>query len=291
MYPSFHDPTMLHHRRTLYDFGSYNPYLHTAAELALVEENLKRLQSGEISISQFLRQTPCFPRWEERHIHQAKVLLVSNEPGLNDADRLYGDLIAAKPEEVAGFFKAAMLSWLSLSDHPGLGCINGEAPWRQDGPWQTEHPRLARCGKAGYFLALGEENVLSRCKVLHVCLSPFAQAGSQDVNPRNDQDGEYHQENLQMVGQFCRQSSPTKPRYIFIVGHRARIRCVEADFYQLESVRTSRKDRSLQIVDLLRDAQVGVGIQVRLCRKPLAQGSDGEVLELVRATAFELRPA
>ncbi|BCR07041.1 hypothetical protein DESUT3_41100 [Desulfuromonas versatilis] len=280
-------------RRAMYSFGDYNPYRPSVREWPLVEENLERVKSGAINLRGFLRQTPNFARWQEEHLRQARVLMVTNEPGLGGIGKLYGDLVRKQDaESVADLFHESMLSWLSLSNHPGLKAIHGELPWVENGSWQAEHPRLAACGKAGYFLVPGEEAELAGCKVLHLELSPFAQSDGQDVNPRNDQDLEYHQQNLEAIRQFCSFASPERPRDIFIVGNRARIRSRDPGTFQLQAIRTSRKDRSHKIVDLLRVAQAGEGsVRVRLCRQWPAQGREPEVLELVRATAFELRPA
>jgi hypothetical protein len=277
----------------MYSFGDYNPYRPTEREWPLVEENLERLKAGEITLRGFLRQTPHFARWQEEHLLQAQVLLVTNEPGLRGIDKLYGNLVQGTgAESVADHFRETMLSWLSLSTHPGLRAIHGESPWVENGSWQDAHPRLAACGKVGYFLVPGEETRLAGSKVLHLELSPFAQSSGQDINPRNDQDLEYHQENLKTIRRFCSLSTPEKPRHIFIVANRARIRCLDANAFQLEAVRTSRKDKSHKIVDLLRVAQASTGpVRVRLCRQWPNRGCEVETLELVRATAFELRPA
>jgi hypothetical protein len=276
----------------MYSFGDYNPYRPSEQEWPLVEENLERLKAGEINLRGFLRQTPHFARWQEEHLQQARVLLVTNEPGLSGIDKLHGDLVLSSgAESVAEHFRESMLSWLSLSNHPGLKAIHGESPWVENGGWQEAHPRLAACGKAGYFLVPGEEAKLAGSKVLHLELSPFAQSSGRDVNPRNDQDLEYHQENLKTIRRFCSLSTPEKPRHIFIVANRARIRCLDANAFQLEAVRTSRKDKSHKIVDLLRVAHASAGpVRVRLCRHWPTQGCEVETLELVRATAFELRP-
>lgn len=278
-------------RRAMYSFGGYNPYQLYEGERTLVEENLERLKSKQINLYRFLRQTPHFARWQEEHLQQARALLVTNELGLSGIGKLYGGLLQINDVEgVAELFRETMISWLSLANHPALGAIHGEAPWGESGAWQREHPRLAACGKAGYFLLPGEEAKLAGCKVIHLELSPFAQNGGRDINPRNDQDMEYHQENLKTFRRFCSLSSPERPRFIFIIGNRARIRSLDANSFQLEAVRTSLKDRSQKIADLLRVAQ-SASVRVRLSRQWPTQGNDAEILELVRATAFELCPA
>ena len=209
-------------RHSIYNFGDYNPYMPSDAEQELVQENLARLRSGETSLEGFLKQTPQFARWRNEHIHQARVMLVTNEPGLSDIDKLYGGLnFATSVEEVARCFQQAMVSWLSLTDHPALGGINGEHPWVEQGDWEREHPALALCGKAGYFMAAGEEQQLSACKVLKLDLSAFPQASGLDVNPRNDQRRTYHGENRKTVEAFCRLATAEEPRYIFIIANRA----------------------------------------------------------------------
>lgn len=279
-------------RQVMYSFGDYNPYLASAVELPLVRENLKRFRAGEIPLARFLRQTPQFPRWREEHIQQARILLVTNEPGLRGIDKLYKGLEAEKAaEKVAEHFHRAMLSWLTLTNHPGLGAINGESPWVEHGAWQAGHPRLAACGKAGYFLVPGEEEELAGCKVLHLELSPFAQGGGLDRNPRNDLDLEYHQENLGTVERFCELASDREPRHVFIVGNRASIRRADAHGFRLDAVRTPRKDKSNKIIDLLRVALSGTRpVQVRLCRQWPVHGREPEVMHVMRPLAFELRP-
>ena len=115
-------------RRDMYSFAGYNPYQASDQELPLVEENLARLKAGEISLRGFLRQTPHFARWKEQHIRQARVLLVTNELGLSGIEKAYGGIFfIQKAAKVAELFHETMLSWLSLTDHPNLGGINGEA--------------------------------------------------------------------------------------------------------------------------------------------------------------------
>lgn len=68
----------------MYRFRDYNPYLPSEDERELVLENLARLQSGETDLESFLKQTPQFARWGDKHIRQARILLITNEPGLSD---------------------------------------------------------------------------------------------------------------------------------------------------------------------------------------------------------------
>lgn len=277
-------------REAMYSFGSYNPYYPSGQDLPLVQENLERFKAGELSLRSFLRQTPQFPRWRDDHVRAAQVLLLTNEPGLKGAERLYADMGSARTvAEVADRYQRAMLSWLGLSDHPCLRTIYGEASWQEDGAWQTEYPALAMCGKAGYFVAPGEEAAFAGVKVLHLELSPFAQNDSQDVNPRNDRDSDYHRENLATVERFCSYPSADRPRYIFIVGNRACIRRVEQDGYRLKAIKTIKKDKSHKILDLLRVVNTGSGqIEVRLCQQRPANGRQVKVLTVIGSAGYEL---
>ena len=285
--------SMLTQREAMYSFGSYNPYYPSGNDLPLVQENLERFKAGELSLRSFLRQTPQFPRWRHDHVRAAQVLLLTNEPGLKGAEQLYADMGSAQTvAEVAESYQRAMLSWLSLSDHPRLRTINGEAPWHENGAWQAEYPALARCGKAGYFIAPGEEAAFAGLKVLHLELSPFAQDDSRDVNPRNDRDTAYHRENLETVERFCSYPSGNVPRYIFIVGNRACIRRVENDSYRLKATNTVKKDKSRKILDLLRVVDVCPGhIQVRLCQQRPANGRRVKVLTVIGTSAYNFKGA
>lgn len=128
-------------RRAMYGFGGYNPYRPSEREWPLVEENLARLKSGQITLRGFLRQTPQFARWQEEHLQQARVLLVTNEPGLSGSDKLYGGLALGKDaESVAEYFRTTMLSWLALSNHPRLKAIHGESPWMKTAPGRPNTP-------------------------------------------------------------------------------------------------------------------------------------------------------
>lgn len=278
-------------RLSKYIFGSYNPYLPAEGEIALVSENLHRLKSDKISLRDFLKQTPHFARWEDKHIRRARILLVTNEPGLNGIEELYSDMNSANSvTAVARRFHNSMLSWLGLSNHPLLGAINGEHLWMESGAWETKHLALSTCGKVGYFMAPGEEIELETCKVLHVELSPFSQDNVSDVNPRNDQDIEYHHENLRTVAKFCSFASESEPRYIFIVGNRARIRQLGNDHYRLEGIKTIRKDKSCKILDLLQVVDPKRDhVQVRLCRRWPTQGRDVNVLTVASSAAYHLR--
>jgi hypothetical protein len=281
------------HRQRLakYSFGAYNPYLPADGESALVQENLKRLKAGETNVRGFLRQTPHFARWRDEQIRQARILLVTNEPGLSKIEKLYGDMVSAKNvKEVAKRFHTAMLSWLSLSNHPLLGTINGEHPWVESGDWESEHPSLAVCGKAGYFMSPGEEKELAGCKVMHMELSPFSQESGTDVNPRNDQAMDYHKENRKTIERFCRIATQESKRYIFFIGNRARIRCTDTDTHRLVAVRSSRKDKSCKIADMLGIISPYLGnVHVRVSRHWPAHGIDVEALSVTRSIAYELR--
>jgi hypothetical protein len=281
---------MVTEREAMYLFGSYNPYYPSGKDLPLVQENLDRFKAGELSLRSFLRQTPQFPRWQDEHVQAARILLLTNEPGLKGAERLYADLGSARSvAEVAESYQRAMLSWLGLSDHLHLGTINGEASWRENGTWQAEYPALARCGKAGYFMAPGEEATFAGVKVLHLELSPFAQDDSQDVNPRNDRDSDYHRENLKTVERFCSYPSGNEPRYIFVVGNRACMRRVDNGSYRLQAIKTIKKDKSPKILDLLRVAYLHLGrIQVRLCQQRPTKGRRVKILTVVGSAAYEL---
>lgn len=278
-------------RVAMYRFAGYNPYYPAAKDIPLVQENLERLQAGVLSMRSFLRQTPQFPRWRDDHLRAAQVLLITNEPGLNRVERLYADMNSARTVgEVADRYHGAMLSWLGLSDHPHLKAINGESPWQENGAWQALHPSLARCGKAGYFMSRGEEARFAGAKVLHLELSPFAQKSSQDVNPRNDRDLDYHRENLETVQRFCSFSSEEEPRYIFIVGNRACIRHIDSENYHLDAVKTAMKDKSYKILDLLRVVDFRSGhIQVRLCQRCPVNGRDVNVLTVAGSAGYGLR--
>jgi hypothetical protein len=276
----------------MYRFDGYNPYLPSADERDLVQENLARLQSGETSLESFLKQTPQFARWREDHIRHARILLITNEPGLSDIELLYGDLMTASSlEEVAGCFQRAMFSWLSLTDHPNLGGINGEHPWCERGEWEQEHSALACCGKAGYFMAAGEEQELADSKVLHLDLSAFPQASSLDVNPRNDQRNDYHAINRETVEAFCRLATPEAPRYIFIIANRAHIQRRAGQAWQLDTTETVSKDKSWKIVDLLRVVDAcGQPVQVRLSRQTPQHGRAVDILHVTASIAYELQP-
>jgi hypothetical protein len=279
-------------RQSIYHFGDYNPYLPSDAERELVLENLARLRSGETSLEGFLKQTPQFARWGDEHIRQAQIMLITNEPGLSNIEQLYGGLVSANSvEEVARCFQQAMFSWLSLTDHSTLGGINGEHPWVEHGAWEQEHPALALCGKAGYFMAAGEEQGLSACKVLKLDLSAFPQANGLDVNPRNDQRQEYHAENRKTVKEFCRLATAEEPRYIFIIANRARILRRGAHAWQLDTTETPSKDKSCKIVDLLRVVDAcGQPVQVRLCRQTPRHGRSVDILNVTASIAYELQP-
>ncbi len=292
MQQHFKSETLPQRRRSLYDFGAYNPYLPSASERPLVEENLSRLHSGELSLRKFLRQTPQFPRWGDEQIAQARIVLVTNEPGLGGIEKFYGDLRTASSfEDVAERFRVAMLSWLSLTNHPEIGEINGEAPWSEDGSWQQENPRLAHCGKAGYFMAPDEEAHFCDGKILHMELSPFPQQSGRDPNPRNDQDLAYHRENLETLRKFVASATPHQPKHVLIVGNRASIRSAGRNAFKLEASRGRGKDRSNKISALLRVAQANEHhVQIRICRQWPIHGHDAEVMEVIRASAYELRP-
>lgn len=278
-------------RKKMYYFDNHNPYLPSEDDRELVQENLARLQSGETNLESFLKQTPQFARWGDEHIRQARILLITNEPGLSDIEQLYGGLISAKSvEEVAGCFQQAMFSWLSLTNHPVLGSINGEHSWVEQGAWEQEYPALARCGKAGYFATVGEEQKLAGCKVLHLDLSAFPQANSLDVNPRNDQRHDYHTLNRKTVKAFCRLATPEEPRYIFIIANRAHIQRRGAHAWQLDTTETPSKDKSWKIVDLLRAVDAsGQPVQVRLCRQAPQHGRSVDILNVTASSAYELQ--
>jgi hypothetical protein len=281
-----------HPRKKIYQFGDYNPYLPADPERELVQDNLARLQNGETTLETFLKQTPQFARCRNEHIREARVLLITNEPGFSDIECLYGGLATATTvEEVACCFQQAMFSWLSLTDHPELGGINGEHPWVEHGEWELEHPALALCGKAGYFMAAGEERELSLCKVLHLCLSAFPQANGFDVNPRNDRHRSYHEENRKSVEAFCRLATIEEPRFIFIIANRAHIQRRGAHAWQLNTTETPSKDKSWKIVDLLRVVDAcGQPVQVRLCRQAPRQGRSVDILNVTASIAYELQP-
>jgi hypothetical protein len=279
-------------RQNMYRFGDYNPYLPSDAERDLLQENLVRLRAGETGLQAFLKQTPQFARWGIEHIRQARILLITNEPGLSDIELLYGELTSAvSVEEVACCFQRAMFSWLSLTDHSALGSINGEHPWFEQGAWEQEYLALARCGKAGYFVTAGEEQKLSGCKVLHLDLSAFPQASSLDVNPRNDQRHDYHDINRKTVESFCRLATIDEPRYIFIIANRAHILRRGAHAWQLDTTETPSKDKSWKIVDLLRAVDAcGQPVQVRLCRQTPQHGRYVDILNVTASIAYELQP-
>lgn len=282
---------LAHQRRAMYHFGAYNPYQYAEKEVPLVLENLARYRRGEICLESFLKMTPHFPRWRDEHIRQARVLLVTNEPGLSNVGRLFAATSEAQAaSDVANQTHGAMLSWLSLSNHPGLGAINGELPWREGGTWETQYPALAHCGKAGYLMSPGEEQEFSCYKVLHLELSPFPQKDGLDVNPRNDQSLEYHEENLDTVRKFCQQATEKAPRYLFIIGNRARILRLASTGYRLDAGQTPLKDKSRKIMDLLRVAESGgKHVHVRLCRHWPTHGRDVEVLGVAATAAYDLR--
>lgn len=282
---------VVNNRQTIYHFGDYNPYLPSNAERELVLENLARLRAGETTLETFLKQTPQFARWQDEHIRQARVLLIANEPGLSDIERLYGGLTTATSvEEVASCFQRAMFSWLSLTDHADLGSINGEHSWAENGAWEEEYPALALCGKAGYFMAAGEEQEFSTCNVLQLDLSAFPQANGLDINPRNDQSQAYHDENRKAVEAFCRLATIEEPRYIFIVANRAHILRRGAQAWQLDTTETPSKDKSWKIVDLLRVVDAcGQPVQVRLCRQAPQNGRNVDILNVTASIAYELQ--
>jgi hypothetical protein len=280
-------------RHSLYSFDGYNPYFPTLNEIPLVEENLGRLKGGQLTLREFLRQTPVFPRWQDEQIKQARILLITNEPGLNDVEQLYCRLAASSNnEQLAACFQQTTLSWLSLTDHPCTGTINGEHPWQQDGTWQQEHPALALFGKSGYFLEQQQEQQqLAGCKALHLELSPFAQQHVLDVNPRNDQDSSYHQENQALVELFCSYATSDQPRYIFIVGNRVAIHRTGPNQLRMDAVSSPYKDKSHKIVDLRRVADCsGSPVHVRICRRWPQHGCDAEVLRVTSVAGYELCP-
>ncbi|MRS04567.1 hypothetical protein EG832_15325 [bacterium] len=138
-------------------------------------------------------------------------------------------------------------------------------------------------------MAPGEEKELETCKVLHVELSPFSQDNVSDVNPRNDQDMEFHHENLKTVGKFCSFADESEPRYIFIIGNRAYIRQAGNGHYRLEGAKTIRKDKSCKILDLLQVVDPKRDhVQVRLCRRWPTQGRDASVLTVASSAAYHL---
>jgi hypothetical protein len=277
----------------MYRFNDYNPYLPSDNERELVQENLTRLRSGEADLDGFLKQTPQFARWQDEQLRRARIMLITNESGLGDSGKLYGGLISVScVEDVADYFQKAMFSWLTLTDHPTLGSINGEHSWCEDGPWEQEHPALALCGKAGYFMAAGEEREFSDYKVLHLDLSAFPQANSSDVNPRNDQRLDYHEENRKTVDAFCRLATSEELRYIFIIANRAHIVRRDAHAWQLDTAETPSKDKSWKIVDLMRVVDAcGKPVQVRLCRQLPQHGRNVDILNVTGSIAYELQPA
>ena len=283
---------MHHSRHSIYQFENYNPYLPSVDDCELVQENLSRLHNGEADLETFLKQTPQFARWQDEHIRLARVLLITNEPGLSDIDKLYGGLLsAAGVEDVADHIQLAMLSCLSLMEHPALGAINGEHPWSAGGPWEQEYPLLARCGKIGYFLMDGEEQEFCQYKALHLDLSAFPQCSSLDVNPRNDQHHAYHEENRATVEAFCRLATLEEPRYIFIIANRAHILRLGTHAWQVDTTETLTKDKSWKIVDLLRTVDAsGRPVEVRLCRQTPRQGRSADVYRVAASIAYELQP-
>lgn len=279
-------------RQKLYSFDDFNPYLATEEERPLVEENLGRLQAGEITLRSFLRQTPHFPRWQETHLRQARILLVTNEIELGDIDHLFGDLFYAEDiETVADLFQQATISWLSLTDHPRLQAIHGETPWVENGPWEMDYPRLSSYGKAAYFFGPNEMKSFAGSKVLNMELSPFAQERGLDINPRNDRALEYHMQNLRTVRRFCSLATPENPRYLLIIANRASISHGAGNGYRLEAVQTASKDKSNKIADLLRVVQFCNGsVQVRVCRHSPVNGRDAGVFDVIRPASFDLMP-
>ena len=279
-------------RKSIYQFDDYNPYLPSGEEQALVHENLLRLKNGRIDLQAFLKQTPQFARWQDEHINQARVLLITNEPGLSDIDKLYGGLVSADSvDEVADLILKSMLSWLSLTNHSALGAVNGEHYWSEGASWELEFPALARCGKIGYFLLDGEEQVFCRYKALHLDLSAFPQGSSLDVNPRNDQRQAYHAENCATVEAFCRLATPEEPRYVFIIANRAHILRHGTHAWQVDTTETTTKDKSSKIIDLLRTVDTcGQSIEVRLCRQSPRHGRPADVYRVTASIAYELQP-
>jgi hypothetical protein len=279
------------HRRSMYDHGDYNPYLPSDDERELVLENLKRLRNGEVRLKGFLKQTPQFARWQDDHLRRARILLITNEPGLYNIEPLYGRLTnAVSVEEVASCFQQAMYSWLSLTDHSTLGSINGEHPWVEHGAWEQEYTALAECGKAGYFITPGEERKFSGFKVLHMDLSAFPQANSLDVNPRNDQRRAYHAENRRTVEAYCHHATIDEPRYIFIIANRAHIQRRGAQAWQIDTTESALKDKSWKIVDLLRVVDAcGQPVQVRLSRQAPQHGRRVDILNVTASIAYELQ--
>ncbi|MBW4055915.1 MAG: hypothetical protein HIU83_11055 [Proteobacteria bacterium] len=290
--PQSHKHQAVNDRQSIYRFGDYNPYLPSGEERELVQENLTRLHLGKITLEIFLKQTPQFPRWLDGHIRQARILLISNEPGLIDVEKLYYGLKSATTaEETAWYFKQAMCSWLGLTDHPTLGAIHGEGHWIENGEWEKEHPALALCGKAGYFMDAEEAKELSTCKALHLNLSAFPQNSGIDLNPRNDQHLAYHQENRHTVETFCRLATTEEPRYIFIIANRAHILRRGTHAWQLDTTETPSKDKSWKIVDLLRAVDAcGEPVQVRLCRQTPQHGRNVDILNVSASVAYELQP-
>jgi len=293
-----HVPQSLKHpaknnRQAIYRFGDYNPYLASGDELELVQENLNLLHSGETTLETFLKQTPQFPRWQDEHIRQARMLLIANEPDLKCVEKIYGSLKSATSAvEAAGTFKRVMCSWLGMTDLPALGTIYGEGQWVENGKWEEEYPALALCGKAGYFMSVEEAKALSSCKALHLNLSPFPQSSGLDINPRNDQRLAYHDENRKTVDAFCRLSTPEEPRYIFIIANRAHILRHGTHTWQINTSETLSKDKSWKIVDLLRTVDAcGQPVQVRLCRLTPQHGRNVNILNVTASIAYELQPA
>lgn len=278
-------------RRAMYRFDSYNPYSHTKGELSLVQENLDRYRAGKISLESFLRMTPHFPRWRDEQLREARVLFITNEPGLGNINRLYAAMSAADTAaDIAAHIHDAMLSWLSLTDHPGLGGINGELPWQESGPWQEKFPLLASCGKAGYLMAAGEERVFSGHKMLHLELAPFPQKDGLDVNPRNDQCFDYHEENRATLRKFCALATEDAPRHVFIIGNRARIIRGDDARFRLDALQTTLKDKSRKIVDLLNViGACAKPVQVRLCRRWPAHGREVNVFTVTTTAAYDLK--
>jgi len=280
-------------RQSIYRFGDYNPYLHSGEERELVQENLTRLHADETTLETFLKQTPQFPRWMDEHIRQARILLITNEPGLNNVENIYSGLKSStSAEEAAGSFKRVMCSWLGMTNHPALGTIYGEGHWVENGEWEEEHPALALCGKAGYFMSAEEAKGLSTCKALHLNLSPYPQSSGLDVNPRNDQHLNHHDENRRTVDAFCRLATPEEPRYIFIIANRAHILRHGTHTWQIDTSETVSKDKSWKIVDLLRVVDAcGQPVQVRLCRQSPQHGRNVDILNVTASIAYELQPA
>lgn len=273
-------------REKLYLWPGYNPYTFRPRDIPTVTADLEELRQRRLPLKDFLQRTPQAATWQPEHVRQARILLVTQEPGLSRFEKLYSGLEdCSSAHEVAAAFHKSMLSWLALRNHPDLGVINGEPQWREGEGWEAVHPALAACGKIGYFLSREESRRLAHDKVLHVDVAPFAQRDRSDLNPRNsslDAIG-VHLRNCELVWEFVGHATIEHPRYLLLTGNQARIEEAAGGRHCLRVQAGALPDSADRLGLLVRQAvQSRAQVVIRLLTGWFDQG-DAPVVELAEA--------